>query len=191
MEKINGGIGPAVSGVQLKEMALIKQTFKDNESLLKTIRALFLGIELLDDEKAHIKSVFSNPELVTMMWRRFLPDIKGSRDLPLGQIQDIWLGAEAMIFGAPPVQIEQATKYKELSIEYTKQALNLLIDPDAAKVAYTVSSYMEDPLQINLMARNMFLKHMDQQLLMIYLVANAKEDTKEQQAEKNIRNGSK
>lgn len=174
-----------------KDVELIKKSFKEKEALLISVRALMYGIKLLPDEKAHIKSVFADPELRELMQRRFLPDISASREQPLGQIQDIWLNAEQMVFGASRDQIEQATKYKMKAAEFTRHALVLLENPEGTAVPYGVSSFEEDPLQINLMARNMFLRHVDQQLLMLNLIANQKVETKKEEEERNVRNSSK
>lgn len=181
----------ASTSVADRDNDLIKKSFKEQEPLLKSVRALMYGIELLPDEKTHIKNFFSDVTLLDMMWRRFLPDIKQSRELPLGQIQDTWLGAEQMIFGALPAQIEQAMRYKEQAIELTKHALELLKNPDAIAVDYKISSYESDKLQINLMARNMFLRHVDQQLLMLHVIASQKEETEKEIKERNLRNSSK
>lgn len=174
-----------------KDMELIKKTFKDKDALLLSVRALMFGIDLLDDERANIKSVFADPELRSLIQRRFLPDIMGSRELPLGQIQDVWLGAEQMTFGAPAMQIEQATKYKARSMEFTKHALVLLENPNGTAVPYKVSTYEDDPLQIDLMARNMYLRHVDQQLMMLSLIANQAEESPKVEAERRVRNSAK
>lgn len=181
----------ASTSVADKDNELIKKTFKDQEALLKTVRSLMYGIELLPDEKTNVKGVFSDAALLDMMQRRFLPDIKQSRDLPLGQIQDTWLGAEQMIFGASAMQIEQAMRYKESAIDMTKHALELLRNPDAIAVDYKISSYQDDLLQINLMARNMFLRHVDQQLLMLHVIADQKEETAKEAETRNLRNSMK
>lgn len=182
---------PTLSALLQKDVDLIKSTFKGNEELLKTIRALMFGIPLLDDEKKHIKDVFSDPQVLSIMRRRFLPVIENSRDLPLGQIQDIWLGAEQMVFGAPPLQIEQAMKYKAKAMEFTSHALTLLTNPDAIAVPFTVALYETDPMQIELMARNMFLRHIDQQLMMLNLIANQETETRKEIETRNIMNSAK
>lgn len=177
---------------QERDVELIKQTFKDKDaSLLKKVRALFFGLELLPDEIEHIKSVFADKDLVAMMWRRFIPDIKDSRELPLGQVQDVWLGAEQMIFAAPLLQIEQGVKYKDRAIEMTKHALTLLQNPGALKVNYDLESYEKDPLQISLLARNMFIRHIDQQLLLLYVVGTKEEETEKESKERRLRNSTK
>lgn len=184
--------GPTLSAAQQKEIDLIKQTFKDKEgTLLKQVRALMLGVRLLPDEKQHIASVFSDGDLRAIFQRRFLPDIQDSRDTGLGQLSDIWLGAEQMIFGATAMQIEQGAKYKERAIALTRVALALLENPDGPVPAYKVSSYAEDPLQIELMARNMFIKHVDNQLLMMFMIANQEVETQKEKDERHIRNSTK
>lgn len=186
-----GGLVPSNSA-QEKDAALIKSVFKDKEDFLLQIRALFLGVPLLDDEKVNIKNVFSNPDLMDLFNRRFLPDVSGSRNNPIGQVQDVMLGAEQMVFGAPALQIEQATRYKARAIEFTKHALVLLTNPDGVPVPYKYSTYEEDPMQIDLMARNMFISHVDKQLMMLHLIANQKpQPTEKEQGVNRLRNSNR
>lgn len=182
----------AAKAVQ-KDVDLIKKLFKDDEqTLLRNVRSLMYGIELLPDEKANIKSVFAPVEVRDLMRRRFLPDIADSRVLPLGQIQDVWLGAEQMVFAAEPLQIEQATEYKSMAIQNVVTALKLLENPDGQKPVYRVGSYVSDPKQIQLMARNMFLRHIDQQLMTLSQIANQKKElTPKEQAELNRKRSAK
>lgn len=183
----------ANAAAEQKDVSLIKATFKDNEALLLQVRALMYGIDLLQDEKEHVKNVFSNPALRDLMQRRFLPDIMQSRNHPLGQIQDIWLGAEQMVFGASAIQIEQAMKYKAKAEEFTRHALTLLVSPDGMKVPFGILPFEQDSLQIDLMARNMYLRHIDQQLMMLNIIANQEEKASAPEKPitpgRNLRNG--
>jgi len=191
-KEIKGGASADASPLaQQKDVDLIKKTFKGQGDLLLQIRSLLFGIELLPDEVAQIRSVFADEQLLNLFYRRFLPDIKNSRYLALGQIQDIWLGTEQMMFGAPAMQIEQAYRYKDLAKEYTTMGLMLLVDPMGPKVPYKVSSHEEDPMQINLLARNMYLKHIDQQLMMLNLIAHQEVETPKEKEERHLRNSAK
>lgn len=166
-----------------KDAALIKANF--DEPILKSIRALFLGLETTPPERVAIKAIFANKELLALMWKRFVPVI--DRHAPIGQMQDVWLGAEQMIFGQPVATIEQAVKYKERAIDMTRQALRLLENPDGqAPEINHWGNIAIDPLQVELQARNMFIRHVEQQLGYLLLIANAQdekpEETKKRQA---------
>lgn len=181
----------AAFAAQERDADLIKQTFKDGERLLKDVRTLLVGGELLADQKTHIRSVFADANLRDLMRRRFLPSITDDSDMALGVVRDIWIGAEQMIFGESKDVIEQAMRYKEKSIDHTRKGLALLADPDGEKVPLKVLPYDEDPLQIELIARNMYIRHVDEQLSYLWLIANQKEETKKETETKRIRNSTR
>lgn len=163
--------------VNEQEIELIKKTFADNEPLLKLMRALFFGLEVSKAEKDTILSTFASDELRAIMWKRFLPSL--SKDLPIGQAADVWLGVEGMVFGAHRDQIEQAVEYKELSIKMTQQALELLENPDAhvMDVSYGTKKHPGDALQVNLLARNQYIRHIESQLMFLFIIAGQKTET--------------
>lgn len=166
--------------VKTKDQLVIEEHFKDNEALLKVMRRLFFGMPLLEDEKANIKKVFKDKTLFDLMRRRFLPHF--TDDMPIGNAVDVWLGAEEMVFGKHPTEMMQAVQYKHQGIEMVKKALALLQDPDGEKVQleYLPMMYPGDELYINLLARNMFIKSVDKQLTLLFVVANHENMTKEE-----------
>lgn len=153
------------------ELQLIQKYFKDNDALLLSMRAVMLNLDPTEQDKELVKKTFTDAELMKAVRYRFLPEPK--RDTPIGQIQDIWLGAEGMVFGQHRDAIEQAVGYKAESIKMTGMALDLLVDPEMAKptLAYSPAQSINDPLQIALLARNQFMRHVEQQLLFLKLVA--------------------
>jgi len=174
-----------------KELEIIKKTFAENEYLIKAIRALFFGLGVTDDEKKIIKSTFSDDELMTIMHRRFCPEL--DKNSPVGQVQDVWLGAEQMVFGASRDTIQQALEYKNDAIVMTKQALALLADPngEAPIVSYNPKSYPLDTLGISLLSRNQYIRHIESQLNILYTIAGKKDETIAETKERINRNSSK
>jgi hypothetical protein len=163
-------IAPTAPAVSKDEHDLIRQHFTDD--LLKTIRAMFYGLDVTDADRAIIKTTFANDNLRKVMWKRFCPSL--DRESLIGTIQDAWIGSESMIFGQAPQTIRQAVLYKEKSIQMTIQALGLLADPNGKAPSLLVDIHNpDDELQVNLLARNAFIKHVDFQLLSLKLVANA------------------
>lgn len=154
---------------------LIKQTFSDNEELLKSIRGLMLGLEITTEEKAKIKATFQNKELLKIMWKRFYPTL--DKNTPIGQVQDVWMGAEDMIFGRAKDTIQQAVEYKDKALKMTKKALSLLADVDGEKLDLTfeLKDNLMDEMQSNLLARNQFIRHVETQLNFLWLIAQQKE----------------
>lgn len=172
-----------------KEIEVIKATFADNEELLKLVRALFFGFELTVDEKNIIRDTFSNAELRAIFWRRFHPVL--DRNTPIGQVQDVWLGVEGMVFGQPGHVAIQAVGYKEKALEMTKKALNLLDNPDGDRVDVVFVPSKFDEQQISLLARNQFIRHVESQLLFLKTIAGGKTETAQQVKERLSRDSSK
>ncbi len=174
--------------VAQRDIDLIKASF--DEDLLKIVRALFFDLEVTDAEKTIVKKAFSNPDLRALMWKRFCPQLE--RDTPIGQASDIWLGAEQMIFGYSPDTAYQAVRYKELAIEMIKISLALLENPNGPRpnVKFTppVGPMVDRDVQLqtHLLARNMFIRLVESQLLTFWLTTQQKTDNPK---EKEVKKG--
>lgn len=170
-----------------EEKDLLHVTFKDNEGFLQSIRALFFGLETTPAEREQIRTVFQNEDLRKIFWRRFAPTI--DKKSKIGQNQDVWFGAETMVFGKSRDEIEQAIAYKEKSISMTRYALSLLEDPDKKPldVGFTPNQ-IGDPLAIGLLTRNQFIKHVETQLLFIWIIANMEVEKPTARAERIHKN---
>ena len=167
------------------EVAIIKRTFKDNDELLQSMRAVMLNLEPSEADKKLVSDTFAdNPELFTLIYKRFLPAL--SKDTPIGQASDVWLGAEQMIFGQSESAIYQAIEYKERSIDMTRKALEALKDAATidVDVVFSAKKFLNDPWGINLLARNQFIRHVESQLLFLKLIAGQPE-AKPETAKKN------
>jgi hypothetical protein len=159
-----------------QEQTIIEQYFKGNEGLLKMMRRLFYGLAVTDAERKIIKDTFKDPVLFKIISNRFLPDYRTiDDDVPIGGSSDVWLGVEEMCFGKHEDTIKQAIEYKYLSIKMTQQALALLQNPNGKQInlEYIPSMYPNDPQAINLLGRNIYMRHIDKQLTFLYVVANA------------------
>ncbi len=167
---------PGVIKLSESDVALERQTFCDNEALLKTMRALFFGLGVTEQEKELVRNTFANADLLRIVRNRFLPAL--SKEMPIGQVQDAWLAAQEMVFGQTPENIEQAVVMQKLSMEMVDHALGLLSDPDGTPVSLEVRiSTVVDPLATSLLARNRFIKHVESQLALIWIATNQKVET--------------
>lgn len=167
------------------EIAVIKRTFKDNDELLQSMRAVMLNISPSETDKKLVNDTFAdNLELFSLIYKRFLPAL--SKDTPIGQASDVWLGAEQMIFGQSESAIYQAIEYKERSIDMTRKALDALKGPAGSDVdvVFSAKKFLNDPWGINLLARNQFIRHVESQLLFLKLIAGQPE-AKPETAKKN------
>lgn len=171
---------------QEKDVALVKRVFGGDERLLKNIRALMLGLPTSEHEKQEIKGLFENDEVYTVFSYRFLPFL--NVDAPLGTMTDVWQEMTTMIFDRSPTTIRQAVGYKDVAIEMTRKALALLKDPhgEAPDIHYTPAKYADDELQVFLLARNQFIKHVDTQLAFMYVIASSDDKDKAAKIAKRI-----
>lgn len=158
-----------------EDVVLIKTVFADNDNLLKAMRALFFGLSPTKEEKELIKNTFAKERLRKIMWKRFYPTI--SRDMPIGQLGDVWLGAESMVFGVNESTIAQAILYKKGSLEMTYKAMELLEDPDKHEMDLTYNAEDGDVLATKLLTRNQYIRHIEAQLLFLKVIAGQKKET--------------
>lgn len=170
------GDGIPVAKLTEEENAIVRVAFLGNEPLLKSIRALFFGLGVDEGEKSQIKTTFSNADLLRIVSKKFLPS--PLKDTPIGQMQDVWLGAEQMVYGSSPTTIHQAIQYKYKSIEMSKKALALLVNPDGPAIDLTFVPWQgkpeedPDPLGIDLLTRNQYMRHVEAQLTFLWIIAN-------------------
>lgn len=166
---------------QEKDVELVKRVFGGDEQLLKNIRSLMLGLPTTDQEKQEIRGLFADPEVYRVFSYRFMPTLNS--DAPLGTMTDPWQEMTTMIFDRAPTTIRQAIGYKTIAIEMVHKALTVLVDPtaEAPSIYYSPELYSDDELQVFLLARNQFIKHVDTQLAFLFVVA--KSDDKEKAAE--------
>lgn len=178
-----------------RELLLIKSTFAENEDLLKAVRKLMFGAEVSLKEIESIKSAFSDPDVIDAVRHK----VYGLNNLetPIGQLSDFWMGAETQIFGASKDQIYQAVAVKEKVLGMFEKAFALLTNPDGEKVDLKVKSVLNvpvteiDPLQIDLIARNLFMKAIDSGLFAIMTIAGKKDETLEDVLKRLSKNSNK
>ncbi len=154
----------------------IKRVFKDNDKLLLAMRAVMLGLGANDGEKKMVRDAFQDRELLAAVSQRFLPRIR--KDEPLGNLSEVWGGTEKMVFGFERDTIAQALQYKQLGIQMLREAINLLVGPDLPGPSIEVVIDVEaDPLAIQLLGRNQFIKAVEEQLVGLKIVASQKDLT--------------
>ena len=159
-----------MSDIYKEEAKLLKETFKDNEKLLKAMRAVLLNLNPTKEEKDLVKSTFSNEALYKAIVRKFAPQM--DKDVPIGKIQDMWLGIEDMIFGKSNEQIKQVQDMKTTVIEMVLVAVELLKNPDK-EVGFVLDYTSEnDERGVKLLARNQYIRHIEGHLMMLNQMAN-------------------
>lgn len=180
--------GSSSKPMDVYDTTILKAVFKDNDHLLKTVRALFFGLELTADEIKLIKNTFSSKTLMKVMWDRFLPSL--SKDAPIGQMGDRYLGIEAMISGVHRDTVKQVIEYKQQSHILMEQALELLEDPTGEKINLEYDFDIPDEVGSRMLARNQYIRHVESQLSLIKVITDMKDETVEQAKERLKKNSS-
>lgn len=168
-----------------EELSVIKNTFAENDELLQVIRKAMLELAPVGDEKAILDL---SPEVHGVLRKMLLPEIDGTT--PLGQTIDLWMTVQ--ISDKPPEIAHLILQSRQMLIDRIKAGLDSL---KAWKVssAYTDFIITEDSDfdYANLIARNTFINHVDQQLIQIKILAGQKDETVEQTKERLAKDSSK
>lgn len=160
------------------EIETIKKIFAENDYLLIAVRKLFFGADLTDEEKKVVKSTFKDAKVKEIFRKKFYGEL--NLDTPIGQVSDFWMGAEMQVFGATRDTIYQSVQSKTMIMELFRKAFDLLDNPDGEKIKLDVLTIEADPLQVSLLARNLYLKAVETALFTVKTIAGQKEESIEQ-----------
>jgi hypothetical protein len=170
------------------EYDLLSPVFKDNKVLLKVVRKVILGIELLPTEKDLIKQV---PQTVVDRIASFLlPKVTGEEEMH--SVNDFWF----------QFNLKERTEYQvKIDIEYLPLVQEFFTDSIArlngqegkikiSDIEYSKSVSKEQNI-VNVIARNIILATTEGLLSTIYSKANTKpltaEDLKKAQKQNSTR----
>lgn len=159
-----------------KDIELIKSVFAENDFLLIAVRKLFFGGELTSDEKKAITDTFRNKEVIEVFRRKVYSS--ENFDTPIGQVSDIWLGAEEQVFGATRDTIYQTVHSKAAVKSMFETAFKLLenIDGEKVSISYDPMSTAYDELAVGLIARNLYIKAIETALFSLKTIAGMKDE---------------
>ncbi len=155
-----------------KEIDLIKRTFKGAEYLLKSVRAVFFGADVSAEDRQALKKLFADDEVKEAVRKKMYPLLK-TDNVPIGQVADFWMGTESHILGASRDTIHQAVASKEKVLKMLTQSFDNLTNPKGELVSleYSAESIELDPLQIGLLARNLYIRSVETGLNFVKLTA--------------------
>ena len=172
------------------ENELLRNTFKGNDHLLKTMRSLFFGFHVKPEDKILIKTTFTNEALREAVRKKFYA--KPGDEVEIGQIADFWIGIpDDKIVGMDYNTISQIIEPRKNFIKMTGIALALLEKPDGKKVDLVYSPEEDDELRIGLLSRNKFMNVIEAGLNMIKMVAEMKNLSPDEQEKITNKNSSK
>lgn len=178
--------GVKIPSTPESDLKLMKQVFKENPNLLQTLQDMFLGFELTDNEKSLIKSAFESDDLYRIFKKKFTPELE--KGAMVGQQSDAWAGLEKDVYGAPRDTIYQAVHYKKEAMKLAEKAVALLRNPNGERpdLSFNPDLAVDDSLQIKLLARNMYIAMVQQQLAMIWVMVEQKQGESPQETAKRI-----
>lgn len=174
-----------------REVAVIRKTFSNNESLLKSIRALLYGFEITTSERDLIKSVFSDSEVLETFKGKVYPEFKRDDTLPIGSIRDFWSGTENNILGAHKDLIYQVIESKRVLKGLLDKAMVSLLNPDEKVNIKYDGNLLNDELQVFLLARNLYIRTIETALDFINKIASQPVQTASEKKLKANKNSSK
>lgn len=162
------------------ELSVIKNTFCEQDELLKALRKFMLQLPMSEADKSLLEIIKNNKDVLAVVRKTFLPTIDG--DAPFNQLIDLWMTIK--IDDKTPENLYPILKARELLIGFLEHRLNCLEQNcDTEKIK--LSSFIEltedkDESYSNLLFRNTMIGHTEQQLQQILILAGQKDETVEE-----------
>lgn len=156
-----------------QELSLMRNTFLNNDSLLKTIRKVMWQAPLNKVDKSFIDELQKNKAVMAVIRKTFLPEL--DVEAPTSQVVDLW-----MTIDIKEKSPDEALPYicsRELLIKYLDQQLKFIeIGKEDFEILFENLLRMEKKssfeIYVNLLTRNMILGHTEQQLNQFVVLAN-------------------
>lgn len=173
-----------------EELSLIKNTFAENEDLLKVLRKVFLQIPLDMFDQEAVKQL-QGKNLLGLLRKAFLPTIDAKA--PLHQVVDLWMTLE--IKGKTPEIVYVDALAREKLIMYLDQQLHKLEKGGIGGIVFeglvgAKDKEIED-VYVDLIVRNTLISHVEMQISMFLTLAGLKTETLEETQKRLARDSSK
>ena len=174
------------------ELTALKNTFADNEELVKVIRRVFIQSDLSVEDIAIINTIFKGDEMKALMAKFFNPKIDGKEHIH--QLVDLWLTVDTKEKTVD--QIIPTIKARKILISYLDQQIEKLFNLSSAE-AIKLSDLIiyeegyDDEAFVNLLARNTIIQHVEQMISQILILAGEKNETVEQTKKRLAQNSAK
>lgn len=179
------------------ELSLIKNTFAENDELLKAMRKVFLQMPL-DVIDKDLLSVFKSKELLAVVRKAWLPEL--DPEAPFHQLIDLLMTVD--IKEKTPDEAYPHIVARKGVINYLEQQFRVLetLDADLQKIAFADLAHVPESTRgtlerdaflvyINFAARNTIISHTEQQIDQLRHLAGLKEETVEE-TQKRLRQDS-
>ena len=164
------------------ELTTIRKTFKDNQSLLKTVRKVMLQFPLNAMDLSLLEITFKNKAVQKVVRKIMLPTI--DPEAPITQVIDFWMTVpmKDLMPHIAPFHL----KAVKVWMDYTDQQLRVLEKgnyQDEQVIKFTDFTNLDKPeeeIYVNMLARNTVVNNTEQQLNGLLVLAGIKEKSEEE-----------
>lgn len=176
-----------------KEVELLRGAFEGNEELLKNIRLLAYGLPLSESDKKTIWNTFSDGLLKRAFRRKIYPIFEEDMpDISVNSLADFWYGIENNVNGKDRDTIYQNIESKEIVKNMFGKMMNILVGLDDKPIDLSyVGSPVSDPLGIQLIARNLYIRSINEGINVIKMIVDKSKETSTIIKKKQAQNSSK
>lgn len=175
-----------------EELSLMKNTFADNDELLKAIRKVFLQLPLSVVDQAMLLTLRNQTEVLSLLRKTFLPEIDG--DAPFHQIVDLWMTVE--IKGKTPDEAYLELWARQKLVDYLEQQLAVLGGSTDQNIKFSdclkqKKGQTKEETYVNMLMRNTLIYHTEQQLNQFSVLAGMKTESVEDTKKRLLQDSSK
>lgn len=164
-----------IDNIQQQDNDILRTYLKNNEDLFIAIRSLFFGQEISKQHKEMIVNIFKDDKLMGAFKRNISPEIKD--EAGLSRLLDKWsqLIDVEQILGSNPEKIRQIVSSAVMLSDMCDKALDSLRNPDNIQISLdfdTEKALDTDPYGVKIIARNMYVKHINGKLNNLRVIAD-------------------
>lgn len=169
------------------ELATIKATFAENDTLMFAIRKVLLQAELGPEEEEALK--FLKGDAVKVLKKTFLPEIDANA--PLFQITDPYLVLGTEIKDKPIEDFGYYKEAKDITFDYLGQQFTRFENTLPTTCIRLADLVCKEAGYSQVIARNYILSYVDSNINQLVFLAGMKEETVEQTMERLKKNSTK
>lgn len=175
-----------------EELSLINNAFAESEDTLLLIRKFLLQGELTATEKGGLKFLTTQPELLKILKKTYLPEI--DFEAPIGQILDNWSLVNTK--DREPEMFEIEMEARQIIIDYFTERFDLLMGiKNKKEIKFTdlipKKGKTGHQALVELTARNMILGGVESNTAQLWILAGQKKESPEEIKKRLFKDSSK
>jgi hypothetical protein len=172
------------------ELSLIKNTFADNDDLVRAIRKLFLQMPIDAIDRQVLKG-YKNRDVINLLKKTFVPTL--DPNAPPHQLLDLWM--TVTLKDRTPEQVFPEILAREMLIDFLEQQLESFEFESQEKTRLDDFLKIEGktPLEvyIGLYTRNTVIAHVEMMLTQLVNLAGIKTETVEETKKRLLKDSTK